>query len=93
MRWTSSIEERYELIDDVVVDGALKEFLHEFGEPDIIFLCFFFIFLCSLDPSECGCRFFALLFALLCDFAREIETVQAIISCVEGHRGIIVDSL
>jgi hypothetical protein len=67
----------------MIVDRTLEEFFHEFSEPDIIFCCFFFIFLRSLDPSECRCGFFALLLTLLCDFTREIQTVQAIISCVE----------
>ena len=86
MRWTSSIQEWDELIDDVVINGTLEEFLHEFGEPDIIFLCFFFIFLSPSYTRESCCSFFALLFALLCDFAREIQTVQTIISRIERHK-------
>jgi hypothetical protein len=67
--WTTSIQERNELIDDMIVDRALEEFFYEFCEPDVIFLCFFLIFLCPRYSCEgCG-SFFALLFALFCDLA------------------------
>ncbi len=85
MRWTTSVEEWNELIDDVVVDRALQEFLDELAEPYIIFHGFLFVFLRTCDACEGRCGFFALLFALLCDFSREIETVQTIISRIEGH--------
>jgi hypothetical protein len=74
----------------VVIDRALQEFFYEFSQPDIIFGCFFFVFLAFLNPRERCCSFFMLLFTLLCDFSREIETVQVIISSVEGHNYAII---
>ena len=73
----------------MVVDRTLEKFFDKFGEPEVIFLGFFLVFLRADNTRETSGCGFALFFTLFGDMTREIETIEGIISRVERHIFII----